>query len=698
MLGISIGALNTSVSFRNETEENAYVQLSDTSRRVCPSIFSYTEKYRTMGDIAETGLKRNILTSFQYLNRLIGIDNNTNFGEKELNKYYFIGDDLNNNNINIKYQGKNIELEFKNVIVGFLNYIKKIYLFDKNIKEKISVFSYPDYYNVSQINLYRDILKAVDFKDIYLINESTAITLYYGYSKYHDLFMTNKNLNSNITKYIIFIDIGHSKTSFILSKFNCSVFTVLKVHLIPFLGARDFDFRIYDYCYMEFQKKNKDVSIKGKGIIEKKFKLKLISEIMKSRKKLTVNEESMINVDSLIDNIDFSLQLTRDKYEELTKKEFDKFKIELKNFYNDCQNILNGEEINSIEMAGDFLRTPKFETIIKEITNKNLSKSIIVDECVSLGCVYYGALIMGKIKFKKLKGVIGLNNYPIYYSINNSENKHILFNKENIPSLKNIGIEIINKTNVLHLYTKKEENGSIIPLFDIIVKSPQEDISKIFLELLIDYNGFVSILRINALYYNNIVTINDEKSVIEIKYFDTFYFSNNEKSKNNINEMKSIESIWNEDDRKYLTYLSQKNLIQKDLINLKYLINDLKLSDKRVNDQNINDYIKIIEKNLNKENKEASLDYLEMFKTQVDDLIELISEDNVIQNKNKFLKDIQNDIEKCTQLQIQNQGEKATQLINLIDQMKPKIKFMVKNNDLLKLMKEYKTKRDNFLK
>jgi hypothetical protein len=162
--------------------------------------------------------------------------------------------------------------------------------------------------------------------------------------------------------------------------------------------------------------------------------------------------------------------------------------------------------------------------------------------------------------------------------------------------------------------------------------------------------------------------------------------------------MKSIESIWNEDDRKYLTYLSQKNLIQKDLINLKYLINDLKLNDKRVNDQNINDYIKIIEKNLNKENKEASLDYLEMFKTQVDDLIELISEDNVIQNKNKFLKDIQNDIEKCTQLQIQNQGEKATQLINLIDQMKPKIKFMVKNNDLLKLMKEYKTKRDNFLK
>ena len=54
----------------------------------------------------------------------------------------------------------------------------------------------------------------------------------------------NDKTNKGVTA---IINIGHSKTSFILSKFNCSVFTVLKVHLIPFLGARDFDFRIYDY-------------------------------------------------------------------------------------------------------------------------------------------------------------------------------------------------------------------------------------------------------------------------------------------------------------------------------------------------------------------------------------------------------------------------------------------------------------------
>ena len=136
MLGISIGSQNTTVSFRNENEENAFLQLSDTSKRVCPSIFSYTEKYRTMGDIAESTLKKNILTSFQYLNRLIGIDKNTNFGENELDKYYFIGDDMNENNfINIKFEGKKVQIEYKNVIVGFLNFIKRIYLGERNLKE-----------------------------------------------------------------------------------------------------------------------------------------------------------------------------------------------------------------------------------------------------------------------------------------------------------------------------------------------------------------------------------------------------------------------------------------------------------------------------------------------------------------------------------------------------------------------------------
>ena len=52
-------------------------------------------------------------------------------------------------------------------------------------------------------------------KNINIYNESSAITMYYGYTKYNDLLKNNqKEIN------ILFIDICHSKTSFILSNFK----------------------------------------------------------------------------------------------------------------------------------------------------------------------------------------------------------------------------------------------------------------------------------------------------------------------------------------------------------------------------------------------------------------------------------------------------------------------------------------------
>ena len=62
-----------------------------------------------------------------------------------------------------------------------------------------------------------------------MISDSTAITLYFGYKKYKEYFIVQNPGNNNnnvlsvnptIIKNIIFIDIGHSKTSFILSKLS----------------------------------------------------------------------------------------------------------------------------------------------------------------------------------------------------------------------------------------------------------------------------------------------------------------------------------------------------------------------------------------------------------------------------------------------------------------------------------------------
>ena len=47
-------------------------------------------------------------------------------------------------------------------------------------------------------------------------------------------------------------------------------------------------------------------------------------------------------------------------------------------------------------MAGDLMRTPVLQNIVKKITNLDVSKGIIIDECPSLGASLYGAYINDK--------------------------------------------------------------------------------------------------------------------------------------------------------------------------------------------------------------------------------------------------------------------------------------------------------------
>ena len=99
--------------------------------------------------------------------------------------------------------------------------------------------------------------------DFHLVNESSAITLYFGYKKYKEYFLRKNSDNPNsalidqgITKYILFVDAGHSKTSLIFSQLNYNLFKVLDTLCIPFLGGRDFDDAIYKYCCEKFKNGN----------------------------------------------------------------------------------------------------------------------------------------------------------------------------------------------------------------------------------------------------------------------------------------------------------------------------------------------------------------------------------------------------------------------------------------------------------
>ena len=106
MIGIDIGSLTTEVSLGTQNPSKSHFEyellLSDTSSRSTPSILSYTEIRRLIGDQASLVMRKNVKSTFQYINRLIGLIMKSNFGQKELNEFFIVGgdQDIENNKFN----------------------------------------------------------------------------------------------------------------------------------------------------------------------------------------------------------------------------------------------------------------------------------------------------------------------------------------------------------------------------------------------------------------------------------------------------------------------------------------------------------------------------------------------------------------------------------------------------------------------
>jgi molecular chaperone DnaK (HSP70) len=260
---------------------------------------------------------------------------------------------------------------------------------------------------------------------------------------------------------------GHSKTTFILSEFRPTHFYVVDCFTDPFFGGRDFDIAIFGHLAEVFYNKNK-IDLRK----EKKSCLRLLEQITKARKTLTANSEVMISVDSIYDDLDFSYLLKRAEFESICGGLFNKFASHLDNFYKTCLKMID-KNINSVEMAGEFMRTPALNAIIKNVTGKELSKSIIVDECISKGCALYAASLENRLPITGFMGTYHNNPYSIAYAINDITHKLLLIKRgELIPSRKSLELRVnelqSNEVSLFFFYSP-EETQYIIPAKEFLL-------------------------------------------------------------------------------------------------------------------------------------------------------------------------------------------------------------------------------------
>ena len=696
MLGINIGSLNSTVTIGQQLNSallfKTELLLSETSARTCPSILSFGETHRVIGDQAALVLRKNLKSSFQYINRFIGFDPKTPFSSTELQNYYYVGDtyDPQTNKFSYTINGEKKQISPEEIVTSYLHLLYNGYVTQKNLNPECIVFSVPDYFTCSQKNEYLQIAESIGIKnDIHLVNESSAITLYFGYKKYKDYFIRKNEgksatIDPSITKYILFIDAGHSKVTFVLSKLAYNLFTVLDTATIPFLGGRDFDEAIYKFCCEKFNKDNGiDISKNNK------IKIRLLTPISKARKTLTVNKDAQISVDSLSDDIDFSLLLTRENFEKLIEDKVKLFKQELINFIQRNKQNYPNIDITNVEMAGELMRTPVLERTVKEICKIEMSKTILTDECLSVGCSLYGALLKGVFPIKNFKGIYHLNHYSINSSINNGPIEEFVSNHYQIPEFKSFIFDknqMQNNINITFYHNKKEiseysfaeskDDNVLLVGYEILcseIFNKYQNINQLKVSFLIDNIGEVHINKLESIINkDNTIKINLEKSIIKIVKRG-LYLSQAQKNKI-IAELNYTEQNLFKIDQDFINFSAKKNSLEGDFYNVKNLLQNKNLTNAQYNGKNIMSCMQEIEDQLNDSyNKIFDLAPLEDYLYKI---VQSITPNDIAIEKNRVMNEISGYEQRLNSLDAKRKNDAS----NMLEYFKKKLHLIVDMN------------------
>ena len=247
--------------------------------------------------------------------------------------------------------------------------------------EKVSeaVITVPAYFNDAQRQATKDAGKIAGLDVKRIINEPTAAALAYG-------------LDNESEQKIMVYDLGGGTFDVSIIEIGDGVIEVLSTSGDNRLGGDDFDQKITDYMIAEFKKQE------GVDLSTDKMALQRLKEAAeKAKKELSSATTTNINLPFITATAEgpkhFDMNLTRAKYDELTRDLVDRTAVPVQNALKDAG--LTASELGQVLLVGGSTRIPAVQDKVKQLTGKEPSKSLNPDECVAIGASIQGGKLAG---------------------------------------------------------------------------------------------------------------------------------------------------------------------------------------------------------------------------------------------------------------------------------------------------------------
>ena len=173
------------------------------------------------------------------------------------------------------------------------------------------------------------------------------------------------------------------------------------------LGGEDIDNILVDWCCQEFNKKHKiDLKNNDRAI------RRLHTACERAKRTLSTAANATVEIDSLSEGIDFTLVITRAKFENMCDAIFRRTIAPLEQVLRDAK--MSKSDVHEIVMVGGSTRIPKIRELVTQFFNKKLNDSVNPDEAVAYGAaVQAHILTAGKHSKDATSDIILLDVAPL---------------------------------------------------------------------------------------------------------------------------------------------------------------------------------------------------------------------------------------------------------------------------------------------